>query len=35
LIEKNLLHPRTEVAKGLGAVESKELLNQFFAKLRE
>lgn len=35
LIEKNLLHPRTEVAKGMGAVESKELLNQFFAKLRE
>jgi len=35
LIEKNLLHPRTEVAKGLGGVECKELLNQFFAKLRE
>jgi len=35
LIEKNLLHPRTEVAKGLGGVECKELLNQFFVKLRE
>jgi len=35
LIEKNLLHPKTEVSSGVGAVESKELLNQFFAKLRE
>jgi tRNA(adenine34) deaminase len=35
LVEKNLLHPKTEVTHGIGAVESKELLNQFFAKLRE
>ncbi len=30
-----LLHPRTEVLKGMGGVESKELLSQFFKKLRE
>lgn len=35
LVEKNLLHPKTEVVNGVAAVESKELLNQFFAKLRE
>jgi tRNA(adenine34) deaminase len=35
LVKKNLLHPKTEVTHGIGAVESKELLNQFFAKLRE
>ncbi len=35
LVEKNLLHLKTEVFSGVGAIESKELLNQFFAKLRE
>ena len=32
--EKNMLHPRTEVSKGLLKVESEALLKQFFSKLR-
>ena len=31
---KKIIHPRTEVTKGLLAVESEALLNQFFSKLR-
>lgn len=35
LIQQPLLHPRTMVKKGVNEQESKELLNQFFKKLRE
>ena len=35
LVQTPLLHPRTIVKKGVGELESKELLNKFFAKLRE
>ncbi|MEQ1585493.1 MAG: nucleoside deaminase [Cyclobacteriaceae bacterium] len=35
LIQTSLLHPRTVVKKGVGELESKGLLNKFFAKLRE
>jgi tRNA(adenine34) deaminase len=35
LVQNALLHPRTVVKKGVGELESKELLNNFFAKLRE
>ncbi len=34
LNEKNLLHPRTEIASGLLKEQSEALLKQFFAKLR-
>ncbi len=35
LIKQPLLHPKTLVKKGVGEMESKELLNQFFKGLRE
>jgi tRNA(adenine34) deaminase len=35
LVHQPLLHPRTVVKNGVGELESKELLNQFFKKLRE
>jgi tRNA(adenine34) deaminase len=35
LIKNPLLHPRTEVLKGINGQESKELLSRFFKKLRE
>ena len=35
LIESNLLHPKTEVVKGLMADESTELLQKFFQRKRE
>lgn len=35
LVQQPLLHPRTMVKKGVNEQESKELLNQFFKKLRE
>ena len=35
LVRTPLLHPRTVVKKGVSELESKELLNKFFAKLRE
>jgi len=35
LIKQPLLHAKTIVKKGVGELESKELLNQFFKKLRE
>lgn len=35
LVRTPLLHPRTVVKKGVGELESKELLNNFFTKLRE
>ncbi len=35
LVQSPLLHPKTLVKKGVGVLESKELLNQFFKKLRE
>ena len=35
LIRSPLLHPRTEVLKGISGQESKELLSQFFKRLRE
>lgn len=35
LVGKPLLHPRTEVMQGIGELESKELLRQFFTRLRE
>ncbi|WP_291783245.1 nucleoside deaminase [Cecembia sp.] len=34
LLEKNILHPKTKVFKGLMAKESKDLLDFFFKKLR-
>lgn len=34
LIRSPLLHPRTEVLKGIGGQESKELINLFFKRLR-
>ena len=35
LVKTPLLHPKTEVSKGLKAMESKELINIFFKKIRE
>ena len=35
LIKSPLLHPRTEILKGINGQESKELLSQFFKRLRE
>ena len=35
LVKSPLLHPRTEVLKGLKGKESKELINQFFKRIRE
>ena len=35
LSKSPLLHPKTEVAKGVKAVESKELLDIFFKRIRE
>ncbi|MBL7876709.1 MAG: nucleoside deaminase [Cyclobacteriaceae bacterium] len=35
LVQQPLLHSRTMVKKGVNEQESKELLNQFFKKLRE
>jgi len=35
LIKSPLLHPRTEVAKGLRGAESKEMIDKFFRLLRE
>ncbi len=35
LVGSPLLHPRTEIERGLLALESKELLRQFFTRLRE
>jgi tRNA(adenine34) deaminase len=35
LVQTPLLHPRTVIKKGVVELESKELLNKFFAKLRE
>lgn len=34
MLEKNILHPKTKVYKGLMANESKDLLDSFFKKLR-
>jgi tRNA(adenine34) deaminase len=34
LVSSPLLHPRTEVAKGVMAAESKSLIDDFFARLR-
>ena len=35
LAKSPLLHPRTEVVKGLKGVESKKMINDFFKKIRE
>ena len=35
LVKSPLLHPRTEVLKGLKEKESKELIKQFFKRIRE
>ena len=35
LVKSPLLHPRTEVQKGLKGGETKELINQFFKRIRE
>jgi len=35
LVNQPLLHPRTEVVKGVMGVESKELINRFFKRIRE
>ncbi len=35
MVTSSVLHPRTVVKSGVGEQESKELLRQFFAKLRE
>lgn len=33
-VETNLLHPKTQIAKGIMAKESEQLLHDFFKKLR-
>jgi tRNA(adenine34) deaminase len=33
--QKNLLHPKTEIQKGVCVAESQELLSQFFERLRD
>jgi tRNA(adenine34) deaminase len=35
LVGKSLLHPKTEVVKGLAAEECKGLIDQFFREIRE
>jgi tRNA(adenine34) deaminase len=35
LVSSPLLHPRTEVVKGINAAESKDLIDRFFKRLRE
>ena len=35
LTQSPLLHPRTEVVKGIRGEESKKLINEFFKKIRE
>lgn len=35
LAKSPLLHPKTEVTKGIKATESKELLDKFFKRIRE
>jgi tRNA(adenine34) deaminase len=35
LHKKNLLHPKTEIQKGVFVAESQELLSQFFERLRD
>ena len=35
LVKSPLLHPRTEVAKGLQGEESRKLINEFFKQIRE
>ena len=35
LVSSPLLHPRTEVIKGLKAAEAKELIDSFFKRIRE
>jgi len=35
LVEKNLLHPKTEVVKGVCAEPCKKMIDQFFKKIRE
>ena len=35
LSKSPLLHPKTEVVKGVKAVDSKELLDKFFKRIRE
>ncbi len=35
LVKSPVLHPRTEVVKGIKGEESKELLDQFFKRIRE
>ena len=35
LVTSPLLHPKTEVVKGVKAIESKELLDKFFKRIRE
>jgi len=35
LVSTPLLHPRTEVVKGVNALEAKEMINEFFKKLRD
>ena len=35
LAKSPLLHPKTEVVKGIKAIESKELLDKFFKRIRE
>lgn len=34
LIQSPLLHPKTEVAKGIAAAEAKKLIDKFFQRLR-
>ncbi|MBK5279910.1 MAG: nucleoside deaminase [Bacteroidia bacterium] len=35
LVNSSLLHPKTEVIKGVKAAESKEFLDKFFKRIRE
>ncbi len=34
LIQQPLLHPRTQVTEGIGRLEAKDLIDQFFRRLR-
>jgi tRNA(adenine34) deaminase len=35
LVQSPLLHPKTEVSKGIKAEEAKKLIDKFFERLRE
>jgi tRNA(adenine34) deaminase len=35
LVSTPLLHPKTDVVKGVNALEAKEIINEFFKKIRD